>query len=41
MDSKLTEEIHSFSDHIFATWVQFIADKVKDAEMKSTMSFDK
>jgi len=40
-DSALSEENHSFSDHIFATWVQVIADKVKDAEEKPTMSYDK
>merc|ERR1711868_86929 len=40
-DSALSEENHSFSDHIFATWVQVIADKVKEAEMKPTMSYDK
>merc|ERR1712227_452070 len=40
-DSALSEENHSFSDHIFATWIQVIADKVKEAEMKPTMSYDK
>ena len=40
--NKGDESLFPFiSDHIFATWVQVIADEVKEAEMKPTMSYDK